>query len=431
MEVTLSESELQPHYDEAYRKARPDIEIKGFRKGKVPLNIIKQRYGAAIEYEAEQDIINDEFNKIMREDKLPILGLPKITDIKKESGGIAFKVEFEVVPDFELADYKGLNIDEPVHAVSDEEIREEINKVLTHNGDFEDYEEVEDEQFVVGLKMEPADKETREPVEGEKAVDQHIYLKDHTVLPGLKNIVLGSKLNDVFYYNPNEDEKNAPDTLYKTTVTDIQKLIPKEFTNEFVENYSKGRFKTTEEFQEELSFQMQDEWDKKTRQAVENQLIDKLVDAHDFDPPEGIVHKVMESMVDDLKKRYANTPNPPEISIDRMADDLRPIAQRNVKWELIRNKIIEKEGLRVEEHDVDELAEAEAKRLNADKEAVRNIIMGNENLVSNLLAKKALDFLLDFAITNEVEFPEHGHHHHDHSHDHGHDHEDIETFDEK
>ena len=79
LEVTLNKEELEPHYFAAYKKAQPTVDIPGFRKGKVPIKIVKERFGEAIEAEAEQDIINDEFNKIVKEDKLKVVGQRALT----------------------------------------------------------------------------------------------------------------------------------------------------------------------------------------------------------------------------------------------------------------------------------------------------------------------------------------------------------------
>lgn len=426
VEVTLTKEELEPHYFAAYKRVQPTVDIAGFRKGKVPIKLVKERFGEAIEAEAEQDIINDEFNKIIKEDKLKVVGQPTITDIAKNDNGLTFKIVYEVIPDFDLADYKGITLDEPVHVVSDEEIEYEIEQICVNNGSFEDEEQVADELFVVGLKLEEIDKNTKEKIKDIDPIDQHIFLKDQTVLPDLKQSVMNTKVGDTFEFNPHDTDKGAPDKLYTISIQDIQRLIPVEFTNDFVSQYTKEKFNTTEEFREEIGFQLQEQWDQKSRQALEHQIIDTLVDIHDFEAPRTIVNTVMETMVDDLKKRYEKSPDIADITVEKMQDDLLPVAERNVKWEILRNMIIEKEDLKVEQHDLDELIQSEAKRMNVDKELIAKAITQNPNLAGSVLTKKVIDLVLDFAITNEIEFEDHKHDHehlHDHDHDHDHDEE--------
>lgn len=407
LSIELTKDELQPYYDNAYKKARPDIEIKGFRKGKVPMNMIKKLFGAKIEAEAEEEIIGEVFQNVAREDKLQILGQPSLTDIKREDDGLQFKLVYETLPDFEPAEYKGIQIDEPVHAVTEEEIEEEINRILTHNGSFENDSVVRDEQYVVQLKLREIDQETQVPVLGQEPQDVNVYLADQTVLPELKRNLLEAEISHTFTFNPSSSDPNAPDKWYKVTVEEIQKLIPAELTTEFVKKHSGEKFETAEDFKEEIGFRLQEQWDEKSRQHMENDLIDKIIDANsDVPVPEGVVRKVMENMVEDLKKRYENVPSAKDLTVDQMENDLRPIAERNVRWEVVRNRIIDKEGLSLEEHDIDPIVEAEAKRQNTDKNALKQAFLQNENLIMNILAKKVMDFLLDFAITNEIEFEE-------------------------
>ncbi|MFP4544593.1 MAG: trigger factor, partial [Candidatus Kapaibacterium sp.] len=435
LQVTLSNEELKPYYEAAYKKAQPEIDLKGFRKGKVPIKLIKQYFGKRIELEAHEEIVSDVFAKAAQEEELRIIGQPHLHDIKMLDDGIIFAIRYDTPPDTELKDYKSLEIDEPVHSVSDEEVLEEIDKLRTHNGTFEISDRVTDEQFVVGVNLREIDPDTRVPVIGGKSEDLNIYLADQTVLPELRHSIINTKIGDKFIFNPSEHDHNAPDTLYEVSVNDIQRLIPREFNDEFVKEYTQGKFDNTEDFKAEIGFRLQEEWDRKSRQAMETQVIDRIVDMHEDMPlPQSVVDQVIDSMIEDLRRRYQHNPEAAKtITRETMGESIKPVAERQVKWELLRNMIIEKEQIEVEDHDIEEIVQAEAERTKSDPEALRKRIRDNQNIMSNILLKKVMDLLLDFAVTNEVEFDEHGHYHSDsgghHHHDHEYD-EDDHEYDE-
>ncbi len=405
--VTLTADELKPHYDKAYVKARPTIDIKGFRKGRVPLGVIKKYFGPQIEADAHQDIIGEVFSKLTQEDEIAVVGQPGLTNIEPaENGGIKFTVKFESLPEIELKDYKSLSIDEPVHAVGDEEIQEQLDQIAIDHGTFEDAEEVTDENFHVMMNMIELDKETKEPIEGAQEQPANVLLSNPQVLPVIKKNLEGAKVEHTFVFSPNEDDENAPEKYFRATVTEIKKLIPAELTDEWVKDFTQGRFDKFADFKSEIGFNLQDQWDKRSRQEMENQIIDQLIDLHDeFAVPQTVVDEVIKSMVEDMKKRYAQQPEMANfITVESMGENLKPAAERNVRWEIIRTRIIEKEMIKLEDHDIEDIVEAEAERLKRDKATVKDMVLRNPNIHNTLLIKKVMDFLMDFTETNDVPF---------------------------
>ena len=405
--ITMTRDDLKPHYDEAYNKARPNIDMKGFRKGKVPMNVIKKYYGPQIEAEAIQDISTNVFNDVMKEEKLQVVGQPALKDVENKDGGLQFTIYYEVLPTFELGDYKSLTVKEPVHVVTDEEIDTEVKNLCINSGKLEDAEEILDEMHVAHVKLLELDEENKLPVIGSKAQETKIFLAQENVLPTLKENLMNKKTGDDFDYSPQIDDAMAPDKMFRVVIEKIEKLTPQEFDNEFVETYSRGRFQTTEEYREEIGFKIQEQWDQKTRQHMEDQIIYQLVDMHpDFDLPQSVVWDAMARMAEDIKKQYANIPQAQDLTVEEMAKDLRPLAERSVRWEIVRNRIMEVEDIKVEEHDVEAIAEMEAARTNSDKNALIKTLMNNQHFTQNILSKKIMDFLIDFTTTEEVSFEE-------------------------
>lgn len=405
--ISLTTEELQPHYEKAYKDMQPKVNLEGFRKGKVPIKMIKKMYGPGIEADTDQNLVNDLFRNYTQEENVQVLGSPVLKDIDKTEEKITYVVEFETLPTITLNDYKGIPIDEPVHTVTDEEVEEELEYILAQNGELEEAEQVTDEQHVIKVEMAEIlsddGKELSEPNETE------VYLADKNILPELKEELLNTKVGDSFDYTPTAEDANPAikDKNFKVTVKNIKKLTPAELNDEFVEKITNGRITKADELKDEINFNLQDEWDKKTRELVETQIVNNLVDTNDIPAPEQLVNQVVGQMLQDVKQRFENNPEIASKDDDTLKEELRPNAERSVKWELARNQIIENEGIELEDYDIDPIVEKEAKRYGQDPEQMKQILAQNPNFLTKILSKKVLDFVLDFAIINEVDYETH------------------------
>jgi len=403
--ITLTTDELQPHYEKAYKAMQPKVKQTGFRNGRVPIAMIKKMYGPGIEADADQDLVNDVFRNYTQEENIQVLGTPTLKDIAKDENGIKYVIEFETLPKITLKDYKGVTIDEPIHAVTDQEVQEELEYILAQNGELDEAEQVTDEHHVIKVEMSEIleDGELSEPNETD------VYLADKNILPELKDNILNTKVGDSFDYTPTAPDANPTikDKNFKVTITKIQKLTPAELTDEFVERVTGGRITKADELKDEVNFNLQDEWDRKSRELVENQIVGSLVDSNQIPAPEQLVNQVLTQMVQDVKQRYEKSPEQLNMADDELETQLRPNAERSVKWELVRNQIIENESIELEDYDIDPIVEKEAKRYGQDVEQMKKILVQNPNFLTKILSKKVIDFVLDFAIINEVDFETH------------------------
>ncbi len=405
--ISLTTEELQPHYEKAYKEMQPKVNLEGFRKGKVPMKMIKKMHGPGIEADTDQNLVNELFRNYTQEENVQVLGSPVLKDIDKTEEKITYVVEFETLPTITLKDYKGIPIDEPIHTVTEQEVEDELEYILAQNGELDETDEVTDEQHVVKVEMAEIlsedGKELSEPNETE------VYLADKNILPELKEELLNTKVGDSFDYSPTAEDANPAikDKNFKVTVVGIKKLTPAELNDEFVEKITNGRITKAEELKDEINFNLQDEWDKKTRELVETQIVNNLVDTNNIPAPEQLVNQVVGQMVQDVKQRFENNPEIAGKDDDTLKQELRPNAEKSVKWELARNQIIENEGIELEDYDIDPIVEKEAKRYGQDPEQMKQILAQNPNFLTKILSKKVLDFVLDFAIINEVDYETH------------------------
>lgn len=411
LEITINEESFKSYFNNAYNKIKDKINVPGFRKGKVPFHIAKKQFGAMIQEQAIEEAAQDTFEKTIESEKIHIISRPELTNVEMIDGGVKFNFSYTVYPEIILNDYKGLTIDEPVHAVSEEEVEEEIKKILNSQGTFEDTDIIDDENHVVGLSFQTLDNDTKEPVAEIQPYEDHVYLNNEKIDKNLVELLIGRKTGEVVEYvfehdTPHDDhqheEGETHQHIYNVTINDVQRLIPAELTDEFVVTYSKEKFSNVEDFKDDVQFILQEKWDRESRLAVEDQIVAKLVSENDVPAPEPFIENATKYLMNNFLSQYGEAAK--KINTDSLKNEFRPMAIRNVQWELIRNKIIENENIEVEDYDIEQLANQEATRLNRDVEEIKKLIEGNENLKMQILNKKVLDFILDFAITNEVSF---------------------------
>jgi trigger factor len=407
-ELTLhyTREDLQPHFDDAYKNIQKTASIQGFRRGKAPLEMIKRIYGKAIEADTYQDLINKEFYDLVKKEKIRFTGEPELVDVKiEEDGSVTYFMNLDILPGVELKDYTSIVIDEPVHVVGEDEINDNIDKLCREYGEFEDSEVIEDENCVVEIKSMRLDSSTRLPIQGEEALEDSIDLYMPNVDPELKTNLIGRNVNDIFELikanpqNPNEIE------LIQVEVVSINKSIPAEFDDELVKKYTQNKFENTEDYRQEIAFRMQEYWDGRSREAMESNLIKEVLELHgEFPIPDSAVMEAAKntamSYLQDMTKQEPKE----EMVSDEMLEYFRPMASRAVRWEIIKDEIVKKEGIEVEDYDLEAFAAKQAAQYNIPVEQFLNIIRENAQIKAQILNSKVIDLLMDYAETREVDF---------------------------
>ncbi len=398
VKMQLSEPELRPHYEQAYVRAQSGITLPGFRKGKVPLPVIKQRFGRDIETEALETIADAEFRTFVKDEKQNVVGNPALTDIQKQPDGVSFTIRYEVMPEIELANYRGLVVDRMIKNVTDDDVQGEINKILLRAASFEPADEITDMMYLATVSMHELDRESSMPIIGAQAKEERVFLDDDNVDMHLRNSLLNTKVGDSFSYMAETADDNQTPPNTRVTVTDIQKVVPAELTNEFTETITAGKFKTTEELRDDIHKQLTEYFEQASKESLENQLVDQLVASHTFDVPHSLMHSVIHQLFEDFKKRNEGAPGIEKLTAHDLEPQFKPMAERIARWELIRGKIIEAEEVTLSDEDITNAAQ----RYGVSEDQMRLVLRQNRGVEDQLLADKAVQVLVDYAIVNDV-----------------------------
>ncbi|MCX6154018.1 MAG: trigger factor [Candidatus Kapabacteria bacterium] len=459
IQFTIGNAELKPYFDNAYRELIPKLEMKGFRKGKVPMHLVKQMYGKAVEEDTAQEIITDFFNKTISEDQLRVLGEPELISMDRNDAGMVAVVGFDQYPEFTVSDYRGISIDEPVHNVSDEEIDAEIQKICLKDAKIEYADQVTDYNFVVTVSYRKIDPDTNAPIADQEPMRLPLFLANPEINLEARDAYLNAKIGDTFIgkfpvYSPSAETES-----FQITVDDVQKIVPQEFNDDYVQLITEGRLQTTEELNTELGYSLQMKWNERSREEMDRQITNHLLTTNDFPLPGRVISKLQNMMISDYFEQQKKNKKPLKNLTDEEIEIFKKNAESSIKWSLLQNEIIKHEGLAIDDDDLESHVETEVARSGKSFESVKKALKEDEQFIRYLENKKLLEFILDFAITNEIPFKEyyekygmntqpeyndnfdddysdedddysddhdhegHDHHHHDHDHDHeGHDH---------
>ena len=197
LDVTLTKDELEPYFNAVFKEAQKNVSMKGYRKGHVPLTLIKKMYGASLEGEAVEEAVQQEFSKAAQGQDLRPIGTPSITHIHRtEDGGLHFTVAYEVMPEISLGEYKGLPARKIYHVIEEQEVQDELERVRENFATMEPAEQITDDSHTVTIDLQRV--ENGEPVADNAMRDVKLYLRRPDVNPELKASLLNTKVGDTF-----------------------------------------------------------------------------------------------------------------------------------------------------------------------------------------------------------------------------------------
>lgn len=401
-EATLNYEELTPYFDKAIEDYRKKVVLPGFRKGKAPLGMVKKRFGESIEYSSLEDIANQVFSEYMMENDVPMIGQGKMTDIDYEpKDKFTFKVEFEVKPDIKVENYKGLELSKKNYVIDDSLVEEEVNYHRLNNAELAMDSAAVDDDYVVTADVKVLD-ESGNIIIGQGQKDVKFFLGNKDLLPEFKSALEGIKEDEDRVVETKTKDGNTQKV--KITSKKVEKVVYPELNEEFFNKVTrKEEIKTEEEFRNELKSELGKIYNDAADRELQNEIISELVKLNDIEVPEAFSDAIMKSLLDDYKKQLPKNYELTEEQLDEFKKSRRPDAIFQAKWFLIREKIAELENIKAEDADFDELAKENAERFNIPADKLVEIYKENNDIATNIVSKKVMDFLKENAKITEQE----------------------------
>ena len=409
VEIKLQYDEIRKEIEDEVKKQSKKIQVPGFRKGKVPVSMLKKMYGDALEYEASEKIANSFFWKVAEENKLKPIGQPTMTDIKFEpEKELSFKVKYETIPVLSIKDYKGISFDIPDFVVSDLEIEKEIDYILKSNKTLEDANEILDSNYSIDAEVVLMER-NGEKISDAKTEKMQIDLTADGVAKEIVDNAKNKKVGENFSFSFKDEHKHKledgteevhkEEYTYQVNILGIKKVVLPELNEELIKKVTKDKVSTESELRDQIKNDIQNYYDQRTEELVRGKLVGEIVKNNDFEPPKSLVNNILEEYVKSEEEQTKKSKYP--FNKDETRKRLLKSAENEVKWYLIKNEIQKAENIAITDDEIKELAEKEAEKIGIPVDKLINYYKSS-NQGERILDQKLFDFLKSNNTINKV-----------------------------
>lgn len=409
LEIEISAEDFEAAIEKAYLKARKNIAMPGFRKGKAPRKLIEKEYGEQVFFEDAVNLLYAPVvNGAVEESGLELVTRPEVevTEISKENG-VKLKATCITKPEVEVKDYKGIEVEKVVNPVTDEDINKQLDALREKNVTVETVDDraAENGDDVVidfeGFKDDVA-------FEGGKAEDFTLSLGSGQFIPGFEDQIVGHNAGEEFDINVTFPEEyqvkelaGAP-AVFKIKLKSISKKVMPELDDDMVKDSTE--FDTVDEYKADVKKKLEEANEKHADSEVEAKIFDKVIENMTAEIPQVMFDNRVNEMISELEQRLA----PQGISLDlymqytgQTMDTVKKAyaeqAEKQVKLRLALEKIAKLENIEVTEEELkaefDKLAEA----YKLDVDQIKQFIH-DDDLKNDIAVGKAVDLIKDAAV---------------------------------
>lgn len=409
LEIEISAEDFEAAIEKAYLKARKNIAMPGFRKGKAPRKLIEKEYGEQVFFEDAVNLLYAPVvNGAVEESGLELVTRPEVevTEISKENG-VKLKATCITKPEVEVKDYKGIEVEKVVNPVTDEDINKQLDALREKNVTVETVDDraAENGDDVVidfeGFKDDVA-------FEGGKAEDFTLSLGSGQFIPGFEDQIVGHNAGEEFDINVTFPEEyqvkelaGAP-AVFKIKLKSISKKVMPELDDDMVKDSTE--FDTVDEYKADVKKKLEEANEKHADSEVEAKIFDKVIENMTAEIPQVMFDNRVNEMISELEQRLA----PQGISLDlymqytgQTMDTVKKAyaeqAEKQVKLRLALEKIAKLENIEVTDEELkaefDKLAEA----YKLDVDQIKQFIH-DDDLKKDIAVGKAVDLIKDAAV---------------------------------
>ncbi len=407
LNIEIAPDSVAKEMDKAISDVAKKAKIPGFRPGKAPKAIVERHYGEEVRSEVMNRLISDSYLRALQEHNLSPVDVPAIDNVSSLAKGspLSFTATVEVRPNIELGTYDGIEVKEKDITVSDEEVTKTIDQLR------EMYAQLE---VAEGRQLEKTDTAIidfegyREGklIEGAKATDYMLTLGTNTLIPGFEDQLVGMdkgttrEIGVTFPADYNNRDLAGKDATFKVTLKEIKKKIIPELNDEFAKDI--GGNKSVDELKEGIKKDLEARKRDGLASAQREELLSKLVDAHTFDIPPGMVERELKAMARQQATRMARQGSDMKsFEISKFREENRALAEKRIKGLLILDAIAEKEKVEVSEQEISSslavMARTSGQPVEAIKKYYTSLDGGLDNLRTSLIQEKTLGLLLSRA----------------------------------
>ena len=413
LEVEIPYDRLEPDFSKAIKSYQKRLELPGFRKGKVPLNVVNRRFGDAIRGNVINDILPTLLEEATREAGLVPAAPPRIEKLDYEPGeSLTFTATMDIWPEVEAEKYEGLEITKVVHAVEEEEVDKQLEEIRNGQAAERSVERPLETGDVLIADLQRLD-DARLPIVGEKFEERQFLIgADDAPSPDFETAVIGISAGEEravrFSYRedlPNEQLAGTEDHFLVTAREVRERHLP-DLDDEMAKDVG-DQFQTLEELRAHIRNQLEGQWEMMARQKMRADLTAELIKHNPFDLPESMLQNYLQSMRREREQARDGHDHDHDHDHDHghdhdhdedheFSEEERAAAVRQLKGYILVEAVGKEAGVEVGEEEFEQHLQQRAERMGVDVEQLkRSARVGDlrrelrESKVFDLLAEKA------------------------------------------
>ena len=416
-EVVITNNEINTLVDKKLEAIAKDANLPGFRPGKVPVSVVKNRFGKQVLGEVVRESVDTATKETMEKNKLTPSSQPKIEIVSFEEGkDLKAKLSVEIMPDFEIPDLSLLEITKPIVISSEKDINEAVEKIAKENVGTKEITKNRPAKIGDTVVIDFIGKVDDKPFEGGEAKGHNLKLGSNAFIPGFENGLIGAMKGNTISvevtFPQDYQAKNlaGKDAVFEVKINEIKEDVKVIINDDFAKTLG---MKDLDSLKKAVSEQITKQHDQASREKAKRQILDKLADAVSFDLPETLEKEEYNSICkamnpnskSDTDKLDESGLEPDKGMSKEEKLDASDIAKRRVRLGLLLSEIGRKNSIKVEEDDTRNAMMKEIQKYPGQEKQIMEYLKNNpkaqQQLSGPIFEDKIIDFILELAKVNE------------------------------
>ncbi|WP_198014776.1 trigger factor [Hippea sp. KM1] len=403
--IKVEPERIEKKKEEIVSELRKTVRIKGFRKGKVPKEIILRNYKKDIEDNTKRELMSEAYEFAIQDNKIETVADPVFTDVVFDQEGLSFTAMVDVKPSFELKEYKGIKIEAKPIEITEEDINKVLDQLREAFATLEDKEGDTFEEGDIGIiDIKTFTKETHYPINDFGGENLPVELGKKQLIEEIEDQLKGMKVGETKKIEASFDKDyplralKGKDVVFEVKLKSLkQKKLP-EVDDEFAQKINK-QFKTVEDLKKDIEDRLKENKEREEIDRQKDEILKKLLDEYEFDLPESLVNQETNQMIMEyVKEMYymGADVSSDEFKPQKLREKFEPEARKRVKSTFILLEIAKKEGIDVSSEEINQVIaqDANARRMNFEDLYKEYQEKGLIPIIQmEILGDKALDLL--------------------------------------
>ena len=417
LEVEVPGEDVEKRFDTAYRSYSKTLNLPGFRKGKIPLNVVRKRFGKAIQGEVLQEVMQEFYREASRSEGLNPVSEATIEEVDYDEGTpLTFKASVDIKPELEVEGYKRIKVTRPVFKVEDSDVEGHLGYLQDQGATEKVVDRAAELGDVILADIQEID-ESGVPIVGRKQEDRTFLIGGQNATNhDLDNQLVGISAKEERRVNlkhaeaddhdhdegHHHDHPDGQEVRFQVKAKEVRERELPNLDDEFAKDL--GDFESLDALKDKIREDFQARADETSRRRLEENILDVIIEGNEFELPESMVENFLNNLVENYKKEHEGHDH--DIDEAAVREESRPGAIRNLKRYLLLESIAKKEEIKVEEEDINIHLDGLSQQYNMEGSQMRQMLSRSgqlERMESELLETKSLTFLIDEADVDEVE----------------------------